>query len=52
MKTIWYRVVVTEDKEQDFLRAMEGLSLIYYKDFEEIIEKIEREQKQNDIIIA
>jgi len=37
MKTIWYRVIVTEDEEQDFLRAMEDLALIYDKDFEEII---------------
>lgn len=37
MKTIWYRVIVSEEEEQDFLRAMEDLALIYDKDFEEII---------------
>ena len=37
VKTIWYRVIVSEDEEQEFLRAMEDLALIYDKDFEEII---------------
>jgi hypothetical protein len=37
MKAIWYRVIVSEEEEQDFLRAMEDLALIYDKDFEEII---------------
>ena len=37
IKTIWYRVIVSEEEEQDFLRAMEDLALIYDKDFEEII---------------
>ena len=36
-KRIWYRVIVTEDEEKDFLRAMEDLALIYDKDFVEII---------------
>ena len=35
MKTIYYRVVVSEEDEQDFLKAMEDLMLIYDKDFEE-----------------
>lgn len=35
MKTIYYRVVVSEDEEQDFLKAMEDLMLIYDKEFEE-----------------
>lgn len=35
MKTIYYRVVVLEDEEQDFLKAMEDLMLIYDKEFEE-----------------
>ena len=58
MKTIYYRVAVSEDEEQFFLIAMEILMFNCYKDYEEIIyengfpEKIERKQKQNDIIIA
>ena len=35
MKTIYYRVVVSEDEEQDFLKAMKDLMLIYDKEFEE-----------------
>ncbi len=35
MKTIYYRVVVSEDEEQDFLNAMKDLMLIYDKEFEE-----------------
>ena len=37
MKTIWYRVVVLAHEEQDFLKAIEDLGIVYYKDFEEII---------------
>ena len=35
MKTIYYRVVVSEDEEQDFLKAMEDLMFIYDKELEE-----------------
>lgn len=90
MKTIYYRVMVSEDEEQDFLKAMGNLkrsvkmcekilnmlkvrrhnylenrnyfghvSAEYRRLMEikisvvtEIIHEIEREQKQDDIIIA
>ena len=35
MKTLYYRFVVSEDEEQDFLKALKDLMLIYDKDFEE-----------------
>lgn len=47
MKTIYYRVAVSEEEEQFFLIAMEILMFNFYKDYEEIIY-----DKGNDIIIA
>ena len=60
MKTIYYRVAVSEDEEQFFLIAMEILMFNCYKDYEEIIYengfpenlKENKNKKQNDIIIA
>ena len=36
VKAIWYRVIVSEDEEQEFLRAMEDLALIYDKDLKRL----------------
>jgi len=37
MRTIYYRVAVSPEKEQEFLKALAGLVLICFKDYEEII---------------
>ena len=37
MRTIHYKVVVSPEKEQEFLNALVGLVLICYKDYEEIM---------------
>ena len=37
MRTIYYKVAVSPEKEQDFLNALAGLVLTCYKDYEEII---------------
>lgn len=37
MRTIYYKVAVSPEKEQEFLNALIGLVLICYKDYEEII---------------
>lgn len=36
MKTIWYQVMVLEKEEPYFLKVMEDLMFVYYKDFEAI----------------
>lgn len=36
-RIIYYKVAVSPEEEQDFMRAMEDLALIYDKDYEEII---------------
>jgi len=35
MRTIYYKVAVSAEKEQEFLKAMKDLMLIYDKHFEE-----------------
>ncbi|MDD4388369.1 MAG: hypothetical protein PHV87_04075 [Bacilli bacterium] len=37
MRTIYYLVAVSAEKEQEFLNALVGLVLICYKDYEEIM---------------
>ena len=37
MRTIYYKVAVAPEKEQEFLNALAGLVLICFKDYEEII---------------
>ena len=37
MRTIHYKVVVSPEKEQEFLNALLGLVIVCYKDYEEII---------------
>ena len=36
-RIIYYKVAVSPEEEQDFIRAMENLAIIYDKDYEEII---------------